>query len=151
MTAYYNILETLKTALAAEPFVNTVSYGNIYDIDLSKQTIFPLSHIMVNQATIAAPVITFNVTIMCMDIVDDPKTEITNVFLGNSNEQDILNTQLNVASRIVSKLLRGDLFSDLYQLDGTASCEPFNERFENSLTGWAVTFDLIVPNTMTVC
>ncbi len=151
MTAYYNILETLRTALAAEPFVNTVSFGNLYDVDLSKQTIFPLSHIMVNQATIAAPVITFNVTIMCMDIVDDPKTEITNVFLGNSNEQDILNTQLNVASRIVSKLLRGDLFSDLYQLDGTASCEPFNERFENSLTGWAVTFDLIVPNTMTVC
>ncbi len=45
---------------------------------------------------------------------------------------NILNTQLNVASRIVSKLLRGDLFSDLYHLDGTASCEPFNERFENS-------------------
>ena len=151
MTAYYNILETLRTALAAEPFVNTVSFGNLYDVDLSKQTIFPLSHIMVNQATISAPTITFNVSILCMDIVDDPKTEITNVFLGNSNEQDILNTQLNVASRIVSKLLRDDLFSDLYHLDGTASCEPFNERFENSLTGWAVSFDLIVPNTMTVC
>ena len=67
MTSYYNIIDTLKTALEAEPFVNTVSYGNIYDIDLSKQTIFPLSHIMVNQATISAPVITFNVTIMCMD------------------------------------------------------------------------------------
>ena len=64
MTAYYNILETLKTALAAEPFVNTVSFGNLYDIDLSKQTIFPLSHIMVNQATIAAPTITFNVSIL---------------------------------------------------------------------------------------
>ena len=39
MTAYYNIIDTLKTALQAEPFVNTVSFGNIYDIDLSKQTI----------------------------------------------------------------------------------------------------------------
>ena len=150
MTSYYNIIDTLKTALEAEPFVNTVSYGNIYDVDLSKQTIFPLSHIMVNQATIAAPTITFNVTIMCMDIVDDPKTESTSTFLGNNNEQDILNTQLNVADRIVSKLMRGDLFSDLFQLDGTATCEPFNERFENSLTGWAVTFDITVPNPMTI-
>ena len=33
MTAYYNIIDTLKTALQAEPFVNTVSFGNIYDID----------------------------------------------------------------------------------------------------------------------
>jgi hypothetical protein len=147
MTAYYNIIDTLKTALQAEPFVNTVSYGNIYDIDLSKQTIFPLSHIMVNQATISA----FNVTIMCMDIVDNPKTEDTSAFLGNTNEQDILNTQLNIASRIVSKLMRGDLFSDLYQVEGTASCEPFNERFENSLTGWAVTFDVVVPTNMTIC
>jgi hypothetical protein len=151
MTSYYKIIDTLKTALEAEPFVNTVSYGNIYDVDLSKQTIFPLSHIMVNQATIAAPIITFNVTIMCMDIVDDPKTESTSTFLGNNNEQDILNTQLNVADRIVSKLMRGDLFSDLFQLDGTATCEPFNERFENSLTGWAVTFDITVPNPMTIC
>jgi len=151
MTSYYNIIDTLKTALEAEPFVNTVSYGNIYDIDLSKQTIFPLSHIMVNQATISSPVITFNVTIMCMDIVDDPKTENTSTFLGNNNEQDILNTQLNVADRIVSKLMRGDLFSDLYQIEGTATCEPFNERFENSLTGWAVTFDVNVPNPMTIC
>jgi len=151
MTAYYNIIDTLKNTLEAEPFVNTVSYGNIYDIDLAKQTIFPLSHIMVNQATISAPTTTFNVTIMCMDIVDEPKKEDTSVFLGNSNEQDILNTQLNVASRIVSKLMRGDLFSDLYQVEDTASCEPFNERFENSLTGWAVTFDIIVPTDMTIC
>ena len=151
MTAYYNIIDTLKTTLEAEPFVNTVSYGNIYDVDLAKQTIFPLSHIMINQATISAPTTTFNVTVMVMDIVDDPKTEETSPFLGNSNEQDILNTQLNVASRLVSKLMRGDLFSDLYQLEGTASCEPFNERFENSLTGWAVTFDVVVPTDMTVC
>ena len=151
MTTYYNIIDTLKTALEAEPFVNTVSYGNIYDIDLAKQTIFPLSHIMVNQATISAPTTTFNITIMCMDIVDNPKTESTSVFLGNTNEQDILNTQLNIAARIVNKLMRGDLFSDLYQVEGTASCEPFNERFENSLTGWAVTFDVVVPTNMTIC
>ena len=151
MTAYYNIIDKLKTALEAEPFVNTVSYGNIYDIDLSKQTIFPLSHIMVNQTSISAPTTTFNVTVMVMDIVNNPKTEDVSPFLGNSNEQDILNTQLNVASRLVSKLMRGDLFSELFQVEDTALCEPFNERFENSLTGWAVTFDVTVPTNMTVC
>jgi hypothetical protein len=43
MTAYYDILTTIKAQLDADVFVNTVTQGDIFDIDLTKQTIFPLS------------------------------------------------------------------------------------------------------------
>ena len=37
------------------------------------------------------------------------------------------------------------------ELVGNPSYEPFHERFENRLCGWAVTFDINVKNEMTVC
>ena len=46
MTGFYDLIDKIKDALIAEPFVNTVTYGSLDDIDLNKQTIFPLSHIM---------------------------------------------------------------------------------------------------------
>ena len=49
---YYQITDTIKTNLLADENVNTVTTGDIFDVDLSKQTIFPLSHIMVNSVTI---------------------------------------------------------------------------------------------------
>ena len=52
MKGFYNVTKELKTALAAEPFVNTVTFGSLDDVDLNKQTIFPLSHIIVNNTTV---------------------------------------------------------------------------------------------------
>jgi hypothetical protein len=136
---YYQITETIKTNLLADENVNTVTTGDIFEIDLSKQTIFPLSHIIVNSATIQEQVLSFNITVMCMDVVDQSKEETTDVFRGNNNEQDILNTQL------------ADLYRDKYQIDGDASCEFFYERFENELAGVACTFNVLIANDINVC
>ena len=47
MTGFYKLLDTLKAELISSPFVNTVTYGDISDVDLNKQNIFPLSHFIV--------------------------------------------------------------------------------------------------------
>ena len=151
MTGFYNVTKKIKDALNAEPFVNTVSYGSLDDIDLDKQTIFPLSHIIVNNCNVASNTMTFNISILAMDIVDESKDEVTDIFVGNDNEQDVLNTQLEVINRVISILQRGDLYTDLFQVDGAVGCEPFVDRFENKLAGWAATFDVLVKNDMTVC
>ena len=91
---YYQITDTLKTNLLADENVNTVTTGDIFDVDLSKQTIFPLAHIVINSVSIQEQVLLFNVTVMAMDVVDQSKDEVTDIFRGNNNEQDILNTQL---------------------------------------------------------
>ena len=151
MKGFYNLTDKLKDTLLAEPFVNTVTFGSLDDIDLNKQTIFPLSHITVNNTTVSTNTLTFNISILSMDIVDISKTETTDIFVGNDNEQDVLNTQLGLLTRVINTLQRGDLFTELYQVEGDVSCEPFVDRFENKLAGWAATFDVIIQNDMTIC
>lgn len=151
MKGFYQITTTIKDQLYKDAFVNTVSSGDIFEIDLNKQTIFPLSHIIVNNATYNGNTWLFNISVLCMDVVDFSKTENTDQFLTNDNEQDVLHTQLMVINRLLEVLRRGSLFDDLYQLQGTPNCEPFVDRFENKIAGWTVTFDVMVSNEMTSC
>ena len=151
MQAYYNILETIKDSLQSDINVNTVTTGDIFDVDLAKQTIFPLSHLMVNSATKTSNVYTFNMSVMLMDIVDISNEETTDKFRGNDNEQDVLNTQLAVGARLVELLERGSLRDANYDLNGSPTFEPFTERFENYLAGWSLNFQIDIPNDMTIC
>jgi len=151
MQGFYNITTKIKETLALDDFVNTVTYGDIFEIDLNKQDIFPLSHFIVNSATLNGSVWQFNMSLLCMDIVDESKEDVTDKFLGNDNEQDVLNTQMAVINRLLELLRRGDLYSDLYQLEGSPTIEPFVDRFDNKLAGWTLTFDVLIPNGMTIC
>jgi len=151
MQGFYNITTKIKETLALDDFVNTITYGDIFEIDLNKQDIFPLSHFIVNSATLNGSVWQFSMSLLCMDIVDESKEDVTDKFLGNDNEQDVLNTQMAVINRLLELLRRGDLHSDLYQLEGTPTIEPFVDRFDNKLAGWTLSFDVLIPNGMTIC
>tara|TARA_R100000278_G_C5469652_1_gene164012 strand:+ start:764 stop:1264 length:501 start_codon:yes stop_codon:yes gene_type:complete len=151
MKGFYNVTDKLKTKLSEEPFVNTVTFGSMDDIDLDKQSLYPLAHVMVNNASVDTKVLTFNISILVMDIVDVSKEEITDAFTGNDNEQDVLNTQLALITRVINDLQRGDLYTEKYQVVNNVSCEPFVDRFENKLAGWAATLDILVQNDMTIC
>jgi hypothetical protein len=147
---FYQVTDKIKTTLEADDFVNTVTYGDIFQVDLNKQTIFPLSHMVVNSATKENNVMRFNFSVIAMDIVNISKSATTNAFRKNDNEQDVLHTQLAVLDRMTEMLRRGG-DDNLWQLGNDPTFEAFTERFENFLAGWACTFDLIVPNQMTKC
>ena len=154
MQGFYNITEKIRQQLQQDDFVNTVTYGDIFEVDLAKQTIFPLSHFQVNNATLQGNVWNFSISLLVMDIVNESKQYADGVpteFSGYYNEQDVWNTQLAVANRLLELLYRGDLYTDKYQLDGQPVCEPFTDRFENKLAGWTVTFNILIPNDMTIC
>jgi hypothetical protein len=151
MTGYYNLLDKLKTHFDADVIVNTVTQGDIFKVDLSKQTIFPLLHIMVNNCTLDSNTTTWNISLIAMDVVDLSKSATSNIFLGNDNEIDVLNTQHAVLNRAYEIIKHGSLAYDLFMVEGTASLEPFTERFENYMAGWTMTFDVVTPNEMTIC
>tara|TARA_R100000234_G_scaffold112787_1_gene86746 strand:+ start:283 stop:753 length:471 start_codon:yes stop_codon:yes gene_type:complete len=148
---YYQLTTTIKDNLLNDSNVNTVTTGDITDIDLNKQTIFPLAHIIVNNVTSQEQALSFNITIMAMDLINEDKDPVTDIFVGNDNEQDVLNTQLAVLNRIIALLRRGSLYTTKYQLDGNPSCEPFYERFENRLAGWAATMNILIQNDVGTC
>jgi len=138
----YRIIKEIKDVLLDEPFVNTVTEGDIFEVDLNKQTIFPLSHIILNSATHQGNVLSFNITILLMDVINQK---------DDSNKVDIWNTQLLLATRVLNKLNRADIADEFWELTGNPTYEPFTERFENDLAGWAVTFDVLVRNDITIC
>ena len=150
MSTFYEITTVIKNQLQLDAFVNTVTMGDIFNVDLNKQTIFPLSHIIVNSASYQGNIFVYNISILSMDIVDESKDLITDLFLGNDNEQDVLNTQMMVANRFLEVLRRGALYEN-YNLIGNANIEFFTERFENKLAGVTTTFDMSIRNTMTKC
>jgi len=76
---YYLVTETIKEQLLNDVNVNTVTTGDIYDVNLNKQDIFPLSHLIINTIIQGEQTLTFNVSIMAMDIVDQSKTETQDI------------------------------------------------------------------------
>ena len=149
--SFYLITEAIKNQLKSDPSINTVSFGDITEIDLRKQTIFPLAHIMLNSVTNRDNVLVYNISVFAMDIVDSSKNETTDWFVGNDNEQDVLNTCLNVLNKLAAVLRKGALFKDKYQLDADVVFEPFVDRFDNALAGFVGTFDILVTNDVDIC
>jgi len=150
-TLYYDVLKRLKDQLLLDDNVNTVTTGDITDIDLQKKTIFPLSHIMINNTPDEGNVIRVNITIFYMDIVDISKDKVIDLFKGNDNLEDVLNTQHAVMTRMNALMRRGSLNTPDFSLDGNPFPERFVDRFENLLAGWACTFEVLVRNDMTIC
>lgn len=148
---FYLVLDKIKDQLLANDSVNTVTTGDLFDIDLNKQNMFPLTHIIINNVSMQEQVLNFQVSILAMDIVDTSKTKTADVLIGNDNEQDILNTQLTVINKLIGVLRQGTLYKDKFQLEGNPSCEPFYDRFENELAGWSCDLNILIPNDQNLC
>lgn len=148
---FYVITNKIEDILIEDNNINTVTYGDISDVDLNKQTIFPLAHVIVNSITSGEQTLSFNVSILAMDIVNVEKNATKNWYRGNTNEQDILNAQFKVLNTLLQKIRIGSLYREGYQIIGDVSFEPFTDRFENLLAGWAATFDIMINNDQEVC
>ena len=135
----YNIIKFIKDAFINEPFCNTVTEGSIFDVDLSKQTIFPLTHIMINNAVHQGNTISFNVSLLLIDLCQE------------TDKVDIWNNQMTLGVRVMNLLNRGDLRNGEFELSGQPNFELFTERFENDLAGVSLTFDVVMRNEITIC
>ena len=154
MIGYYDVTEKIYDHLINDKDINTVRVGDISLVDFDKQEIFPFSHILVGSAEFINGIIRFSVTVSCMDIVDKTKKDIreeNEVFKGIDNKQDVLNTMLAVIENLDKELKQGDLRDDGWELQGNVSAEPFEDRFQNLVTGWSATFTIDIPNTVQNC
>jgi len=153
MTTIYDILEKVKDSVSQNGITNKITFGDILDVDLDKTTMFPLAHIVLGTTTFNEHTINIPLNILFLDIVDITKESTDeDIFYGNANLQDVLNTQFQAANMIQSELRRGDLFQDLFQLIDNANAEPFLDNFENQLAGWSLNVNIEVPNKdLSVC
>ena len=149
MKSYYKLIDSIFGYLNGNESINTVTTGDIFEVDLSKHTIFPLAHIIVNEVAFEQHFMNFSLTILAMDIVDETKSDkqsTSSPHLGMDNKQDILNTMLSVINGLQSSLRRGGLESDGFELNESASATLFEDRMESLFTGWSLSLNVQVAN-----
>ncbi len=140
---YSFLYNTIKEAMESNPFVNSFGEGMGDEIDLSKQTIFPLSYMTIETATPDENAVQFQFTIYAMDIVDISDNE-------TNNKHEVMNTQYNVLLRLYEDLRRGDLWDNKMQVV-SFSMQAFEQAYANYLAGWSATITVYIPNHMTIC
>lgn len=148
---YYGILTTLRDKILDIGITKTVTQGDLSKVDIQKMTIFPLAHLLVNSMVQADNVLRYNVTVLCLDIVNSYNEPVEDLLRGNDNEQDVLNTQAFILNLLIQELRKGDLYSDNFQIEGEVPITFFIDRFENNLAGAEATFDIIIPNEISIC
>lgn len=155
MRAYYELLRILYEIFDEDVDVNTITQGDITDIDLNKKNIFNLVHLSVNSSTFNENTQVFNVTIFAMGLRDiNKEVDTFDKFRTNDNEIDNLNTTHAILRRGYNKIIHGKFAEngdDICVLNNP-TLEPFTEQYENLLDGWSMTIDIEVEDTlMCVC
>ena len=147
---YNNTIDTLKQLGANHYQIKTVTTGDIWEIDLEKNTLFPLMHINPINAVAATHQMTLNFQIFIMDLV----------FNDESNEQEVLSDCLSICNDLIGTLKNGESLylsnvdqgeNAAYFTEGDVTIEPFTERFDNSVTGWVFTLPIVIENNYNTC
>ena len=152
MNNIFKLTDAIKEELQGNALINQVTFGDLFEVDLLKKNIFPLAHVGMASARIGEGVAYVDLSILFLDIVDEQKQEQTDQFYGNDNEHFVLNSMFAAATKTVQELMRGDLYSDGFQLEqDDVSLEFFSERFEDKLAGVGLDMTIAIRNTLDLC
>ncbi len=149
--AIYRVIQAMKAELESNPFCNKVTLGELTELDLAKMTMFPLANITMDNVTHSENSLTFQITIVNVDIVDISKEVIQDNIYGNDNLIYIWTNQLYVINRLVARLRQSTIAIDTMELEGDPQSEFINKEFENMLAGFTTTINLTVPNDINKC
>lgn len=152
MNHYTQTLTYLKTLAEQDDFVNTVTQGDMSDVDLNKMNIFNLVHIdILSSGFTTGQTITFDMEVLCAQVRDSNKQDATDKFWNQDNEVDNLNETLAVLNRMWFKMLQ-DFEDNNIRVEESASLEQVTEWNTNLLDGWLMTFTIELPNdTISLC
>tara|TARA_R100001530_G_scaffold108579_1_gene76107 strand:- start:41 stop:535 length:495 start_codon:yes stop_codon:yes gene_type:complete len=146
---YFNVIETLKNLGTEHQQISTTTTGDIFDIDLEKNTKYPLMHINPVNVTTTRTELIYNFQIFVMDLVEP----------DNANEQDVYSSVLQTCIDIIAIMsnskwqsqLTLDLDAPVYFAEGNFTLEPFTERFDQAVTGWVFQVGVTVQNDFQSC
>ena len=160
---YNNVIDTLKNLGEQHKVIQTTTTGDIYEIDLNKNTLYPLLHINPVNVQTGQSTLIYNFQIFIMDLVSEKNTWTSSNYISASNlsnEQEVLSECLQICTDIIGMLRHSVWQSETNPIDinepimfgeGEFTLEPFNERFDQLVTGWVFTLPIIVQNDFQTC
>ena len=165
---YNNVINTLLRLGEYHEQISTTSVGDIFDINLEKMQKFPLLHINPTNVTTGESQLTYNFQIFVCDLVSEKENWTLNNASANfpklyktlSNEQDVLNETLQIATDFIGMLrhseqqsLAGvnDINVPIYFTQDQFTLEPFSEKFDNLCCGFVFNIGVLVQNDFSTC
>jgi hypothetical protein len=164
---FNNVIETLARLGEYHEQIQTVSVGDIYDVNLEKMELFPLLHINYVNVTTGDAELIYNFQIFIMDLVSEKENwqtynaqGLTKLIDNKNNEQQVYNQTLEIATDFIGMLrhssrqsLEGvdDINAPVYFTQDQFTIEPFSERFDNMLCGQVFQIGIVVMNDFETC
>ena len=150
MVAYSELLRYIKSLAETEEYINTTTMGE--DLDLDKSNIFPLFNVDVTGASFTSnATVSFDVTMVALDVRSINKENNTDKFYGNDNEIDNHNATISVLNNIWVKMHRDFARNNITSSDNP-SLEQITDKEKNLLDGWSISFTVELPtNGVDIC
>ena len=142
--SYFRVLKVWKDCFEADQFINTVTEGDIDELDLANKNIFGLAHIIIDGGSESKNLTTWNVKLQCVDIITQTGKVSTDKFIGDNNEQDAYNTMHNVLRRAFLKFVRDT--QDLGVIVNDSAGFSKIQDYENRIVGWELDLVVQVPD-----
>ena len=148
--SYYQATQLIKETAQATGLITTVTHGALQDIDVKRQTLFPLLHVVPVNFVNVGTTVTYSLTLYFCDLVDfnkDDQYKLKEPWWNVDNSIDVLN-QMSLAAQIfMDKINRGAAYADRFRIADTNTGTFFTNRVENLLTGVQLDFTITMPNT----
>ena len=165
---YNNVVNTLLRLGEYHEQISTTSVGDIFSLNLEKMQKFPLLHLNPTSVTTGESQLVYNFQIFIMDMVSEKENWTLNNASANfpklyktlSNEQDVLNETLQIATDFIGMLrhseqqsLAGvnDINVPIYFTQDQFTLEPFSEKFDNLCCGFVFNIGVLVQNDFSTC
>ena len=154
-TLYYNVLDYFQSIMSNHPAIQTVTQGDIFEIDDREFPAYPLGNILITNAVFRDSQTVYTCQLTIADKIKLKNNESTGVhnkqtipFYGTDDVVDIHANTLAIINDLTSYT---QFAVDNFEIDGDISSEAFKDRFDNGLGGWSATFDLITHNDRPRC
>lgn len=142
--SYNALIDRFKAFASGHFILKSFSHGQIDTADLEKFTEYPFMHVVPSNVTYAKGTKTFSFQIVLADLPRDKDDKV-------EFQREVLSDLQRIAEDLVAEITNHRvLFGDLITVQNV-SLEPFLEEFHNTLTGWTVSLDLLVPYYWDAC
>lgn len=148
MNSLFALTDAIKNELDSNVLLNSVTYGDVDEIELLKSNRYPLAHVGISTGTISDSTSDINLSIIFIQQVDEVKEQEDSF---NDSELYAQNNMLSAATRLVQVLKRGDLYQQGFQLEEDATVEFFGDRFTDRVAGVTVDMTVTIKNQASVC
>ena len=157
MVTVIEIIKRLEDVATQNPMIARFEHGELTELDVKKLggADYPLLFADISSADIDRGTITYGIDVVLAELGVPGQTDaleqysntlrllhdVLNEFLHGRASQSQLNQTASATNRDYSQLTA----------EMPITCEPFTARFDNALTGWVATFNIVSDNANNLC